>query len=176
MGKLTFFVVAVVAGSLGAMMATNFFDETAGRPANAASGSRAVPAGSGPPIWGDTDCDGDVDGNDGLAALRSLAALEQLPQSEPCLDIGSLASDETDSTHFQMHLPREGIGHVVYCGAVHSNAHPYTLDVTASNPPALTNPDSPPKPGHDGAGWLIVTMQRSTGAPPVRSCCTGREH
>lgn len=165
MGKLTILVVAAVAASLGAMMAV-YFGESTGAPASAEIGVSST--GTGPPVAGDTDCDGDVDVSDGLSAFRSVAGLEQLPQNEPCLDIGSLAGSATDFTPFTLHFLADQtagefvVGHVVYCGVVHANDRAYSLEVATSNAPELVDandPGSPLKPGHDGAGWFMVESQ-----------------
>lgn len=151
MAKLTILAISAVAGLTGVFMAMGFTGP-----------DLMQPAGSDAQVWGDIDCDGDVNGGDAIAALREAADLAALPQGGQCPLIGSPFGDETDSTHFQIHFTNEGVGHIVYCGAVHSNAHPYVLDVSTSNAPELTDPDnpnSPPKPGHDGAGWLLVLMQ-----------------
>ncbi|MCH8815892.1 MAG: hypothetical protein IH957_12530, partial [Chloroflexi bacterium] len=47
----------------------------------------AVPAGDLPDIFGDVDCDDDVDAVDGLKVLQFIAALP-FSQNEPCTDIG----------------------------------------------------------------------------------------
>lgn len=44
---------------------------------------------SGKPVFGDMDCDGDVDAVDALAILRFVAGLPPLAQTEPCDDVGS---------------------------------------------------------------------------------------
>lgn len=45
-----------------------------------------------PGLFGDTDCDGDIDSVDALAILRFVAGLEALPQQEPCADVGTALS------------------------------------------------------------------------------------
>lgn len=40
------------------------------------------------PLWGDVDCDGDVQATDSLAILVYLAGFAALPQLEPCDDLG----------------------------------------------------------------------------------------
>ncbi len=47
----------------------------------------AAPAGDPPDLFGDVDCDDDVDSVDQLKILRNVAALP-VSQSEPCIDIG----------------------------------------------------------------------------------------
>jgi hypothetical protein len=47
----------------------------------------AVPAGDPPDLFGDVDCDGDVDSVDGLKILQFVAAIA-FTQTEPCADIG----------------------------------------------------------------------------------------
>lgn len=147
-------------------MATYFVDEISGVAARAESGVASTS--NGPPIFGDTDCDGDVDGMDGLGAFRHAASLQQPPQNEPCLDIGSVMGNATDFTPFTLHFLADQtagefvVGHVVYCGVVHANDPAYSLEVATSNAPELVDdndPESPLKPGHDGAGWFMVESQ-----------------
>jgi hypothetical protein len=45
------------------------------------------PAGFGLILWGDTDCDGDVDAVDALQILRDLAGLPP-NQNDPCPEVG----------------------------------------------------------------------------------------
>jgi hypothetical protein len=40
-------------------------------------------------LFGDLDCDGDVDAVDALAILRFVAGLPPLVQQEPCDDVGA---------------------------------------------------------------------------------------
>jgi hypothetical protein len=40
-------------------------------------------------LFGDVDCDGDIDSVDALAILRFVAGLDPLAQTEPCTDVGS---------------------------------------------------------------------------------------
>ena len=47
----------------------------------------ALPAGAAPDLFGDVDCDDDVDSVDALKILRSVAAFS-VTQNEPCTDIG----------------------------------------------------------------------------------------
>ncbi|MCH8815613.1 MAG: PD40 domain-containing protein [Chloroflexi bacterium] len=47
----------------------------------------ALPAGAAPDLFGDVDCDDDVDSVDALKILRSVAAFS-VTQNEPCVDIG----------------------------------------------------------------------------------------
>ncbi len=47
----------------------------------------AASAGDPPDLFGDVDCDGDLDSVDGLKILQSVAAIP-FSQNEPCIDIG----------------------------------------------------------------------------------------
>jgi hypothetical protein len=44
-------------------------------------------------LWGDVDCDGDIDAVDMLAILTFIAGFDPLPQDEPCPDIGDFILD-----------------------------------------------------------------------------------
>jgi hypothetical protein len=77
---------------------------------------------------------------------------------------GQGAGEQADSVRFVLNFgdpENPKIGDVVYCG-VAEKAEPYVLDVAASNPSVLVDPDDPESgksPSHEGAGWLSVVLQ-----------------
>jgi len=68
------------------LAAINFSQEP-GCPALGGALPAAAPAGDPPDVFGDVDCDNDIDAVDALKILRNLAALS-VSQNEPCTNIG----------------------------------------------------------------------------------------